>query len=138
MTRYLVDTNVVSELRKGVRANAGVQRWIGGTVADELFLSALTAGELTTGVERLRRRDEVAARALDGWLSALISTYADRILPVGLDVARAWGSLGDPDPVPVVDGLIAATAQVHGLTVVSRNARDYRGAGIPVVNPFED
>ena len=98
-------------------------------------VSALTVGELTTGVERLRRRDEPAARALDSWLTALVGTDAERFLPVDLDVARAWGSLGVPDPV--VDGLIAATAQVHGMTLVSRKATDYMGSGIPAIDAFE-
>ena len=137
MTGYLIDTNVVSELRKGQRADAGVRRWIADCDGDAMYLSVLTAGELRRGVERVRRRDAEGAMALQRWLANPLETYADRMLPVDLDVADTWGTLGVPDPLPVIDGLLAATARCHGLTVVTRDEEHFRLAGAAVVNPFD-
>ena len=138
MTGYLLDTNVVSEARKGLRADAGVRAWMADLDDDELFLSVLTVGELHTGVERIRRRDPLAAGQLDTWLDRLLVIHSDRILEVDLAVVRCWAALSVPDPVPVIDGLIAATALTHDLTVATRNVRDFRGSGARVVNPFAD
>ena len=136
MTGYLLDTSVVSEARKGIRADPGVRAWIADRDDAELFLSVLTVGELLTGVERIRRRDPLAAGQLDTWLSRLLAVHLDRIIGIDLAVVRCWASLNVPDPVPVIDGLIAATALTHGLTVATRNERDFREAGAQVVNPF--
>ena len=136
MTGYLLDTNVVSEARKGIRADPGVRAWIADRDDAELFLSVLTVGELLTGVERIRRRDPLSAGQLDTWLSRLLAVHLDRIIGIDLAVVRCWASLNVPDPVPVIDGLIAATALTHGLTVATRNERDFREAGAQVVNPF--
>lgn len=133
---YLIDTNVVSELRKGERANAGVRAWLAGVDGEALYLSVLVVGELRKGIENLRRRDPVAARSLDGWLLQVIRDWSDRILPVSLDVAEAWGRFNSPDPLPTVDSLIAATARVHGLTVVTRNTQDMAPTGVPTLDPF--
>lgn len=138
MTGYLLDTNVVSEPRKGARADVGVRAWMADRRDDDLFLSVLTIGELHTGVERIRRRDPRAAGELDTWLGRLVAVHVDRILDIDLAVVRCWAALSVPDPVPVIDGLIAATALTHGLTVVTRNVRDFRGSGVQVVNPFTD
>ena len=136
MTGFLIDTNILSELRKGARADRGVTRWFVASDGDDMHLSVLTAGELQNGIERLRRRDVKTAAALEEWLSAVIDTYEDRILTVDLEVAREWASLGVPDPVPVIDGLLAATARCHGLTIVTRNVAHFRSAGVDVLNPF--
>lgn len=136
MTRYLVDTNVLSEVRKGNRADPGVLEWVAAVDGDDLFLSVLTAGEVRAGIERLRRRDAIAADSLDRWLAQVLAIYEDRILPVDVEVAQAWGAAGAPDPVPVIDGLLAATAKLHGLTVVTRNTGHFTTAGMDVVNPF--
>jgi hypothetical protein len=136
VTGFLIDTNVLSELRKGARADRAVTDWFLACNGDDMHVSVLTAGELQNGIERLRRRDAKAAAALEEWLSALIDTYEDRIVPVDLDVARAWASLGVPDPVPVIDGLLAATARCHGLTVVTRNVTHFRTVGVDVLDPF--
>ncbi len=101
-----------------------------------MHLSVLTAGELENGIERLRRRDAQSALVLQAWLSEVVDAFEDRILPVDLDVARGWATLGVPDPVPVIDGLLAATAQCHGLAVVTRNVTHFHAAGVDVLNPF--
>lgn len=133
---YLVDTNVLSELRKSSRADPGVRAWF-REVADEcLFTSVLVLGEIRRGIEGIRRRDPVQAAALEQWLARLGEAYGDRVLEVDRDVADAWGHLGVPDPVPVLDGLLAATALAHGMTLVTRNVRDFEGTGVRVLNPF--
>ena len=132
---WLLDTNVVSELRKGDRANAGVRRWSVGR-EDAAFISVLTVGEIRRGIARRRRRDEVAARRLDVWLEGLRTSFASRILPVDERVADIWGRLNVPDPVPTVHGLIAATALVHDLTLVTRNVADVARTGVRVFDPF--
>jgi predicted nucleic acid-binding protein len=134
---YLVDTNVISELRKGPRCDPQVARWFEAISDDDVFLSALVVGEIRRGIERIRRRDAKSARVLNAWLRKLVASHRDRILPVDETVAEEWGRLSVPDPVPVVDGLMAATARVHGLTLATRNVRDVARTGVPCVNPFE-
>lgn len=134
---YLLDTNVISELRKGRRRNANVGRWFDSVGEDEMFLSVLTIGELRRGVELIRRRDATSAEGLDAWLAKLLSTHAGRFLPVDSSVAEQWGRLNVPNPVPVVDGLLAATAIVNGLTLVTRNVGDVAGTGVSCLNPFD-
>ena len=114
---YLVDTNVVSELRKK-RCNPGVASWIAGVAAEEIFLSVLTLGELRKGIELIRRRDPQAAEALETWLAELSATYSARILGVDREMAEEWGRMNVPDSLPVIDSLLAATAKVYGLTLV--------------------
>lgn len=133
---YLLDTNVVSELRKGARADANVKSWLARQAEDQLFLSVLVVGELRRGVESVRRRDAAAATGLEAWLNRLIHVHDDRILPVTLEIAQAWGRLNVPNPLPVIDSLLAATAYVHGFTLVTRNARDIDRTGVPTINPF--
>ena len=133
---FLVDTNVLSELRKGPRANARVLGWFRSVDDAALHLSVLVIGELRQGVERLRRRDPPAAAKLDRWLHELIEHHADRTLPVDAAVADRWGRLNVPDPIPAVDGLLAATALVHSLTLVTRNVRDVRRTGVRHIDPF--
>lgn len=133
---FLVDTNVISELRKGPRANARVSGWFRSVDSAALYLSVLVIGELRQGVERLRRRDAPAAAKLDRWLHELVERHADRTLPVDAAVADRWGQLNAPDPLPAVDGLLAATALVHSLTLVTRNVRDVRNTGVRHLDPF--
>jgi predicted nucleic acid-binding protein len=134
--RFLVDTNVLSELRKGPRANPKVLGWFRSVDDAALYLSVLVIGELRQGVERLRRRDPPAAAKLDRWLHELIERHADQTLPVDAAVAERWGRLNVPDPIPAVDGLLAATALVHSLTLVTRNVRDVRNTGVRHLDPF--
>lgn len=134
---YLVDTNVVSELRKGARCQVNVAAWFEAVDDEDLFLSVLVVGELQRGADRIRRRDAISADALDRWLGNLTHRFSERILPITLPIARLWGSFGVPDPVPTVDGLLAATAVHHGLVLATRNAKDVARTGAQVVNPFE-
>jgi len=133
---WLLDTNVISEIRKGARGDPGVLRWAGGR-QDDVWLSVLTVGEIRRGIELKRRRDEVSARHLEIWLQGLLGSFESRILPVDGRVAEVWGRLNVPDPRPTVDTLLAATAIVHGLTLVTRNVDDVAGTGVKVFNPFE-
>ena len=132
---FLLDTNVVSEIRRKT-ADPGVTAWFASVPADQLFLSVLVVGEIRQGIERLARRDPAQAEIFERWLSRLVSVYHDRIVPVTADVAEAWGRLNVPDPVPVVDGLMAATALVHGWTLVTRNVGDVASTGVRLLDPF--
>src|SRR5689334_21898143 len=134
---YLLDTNVVSELRKP-KPNANVLAWYEGQRRAEAYISTLVAGEIRQGIERVRSRDRSQADALDRWLAGLLTAYRGRVLPVTAEVADAWGCLNAlPSPLPPIDGLMAATAKVHRLTLVTRNVTDVERAGVTVVNPFE-
>jgi predicted nucleic acid-binding protein len=134
---YLIDTNVISELRKRNRCNANVSAWFARIAAEDLFLSVLTVGEIRRGIENIRRRDSSSASALEVWCSKLLADHSGRILPVTGPIAEEWGRLNVPDPLPAIDGLLAATAKVHGLTLVTRNVADIEATGVPVINPFE-
>ena len=136
--RYLLDTNVISETRKGALANRGVLEWLARTQSTSLWTSVLVLGELRRGVEGLRRRDPRAADALDRWLRDHRAVQGERVLGVDEAVSDRWGRLGVPDPLPTVDGLLAATALVHGMTLVTRNTRDVTRTGVTVLNPFAE
>jgi len=133
---YLVDTNVISELRKGKRADAAVRRWFADVEDEEIFLSVLTVGELRRGVEGIRRRDPDAAARLDSWLARVVETHRDRLVPVDRLAAEEWGRMNVPDPTPVVDGLLAATAKATGMTLVTRNVADIENTGVDYLDPF--
>lgn len=135
---FLLDTNVVSELRKGARADSGVRAWFAAHSTDSLWLSALVVGELRRGVELLRRRDQDAGLLLADWLDGVTSEFADCILPVTTEVCERWALLNMPDPLPVIDGLLAATALEHDLVLVTRNTRDVARAGVALHDPFAD
>lgn len=135
---YLIDTNVWSELQKGERTNTGVRRWFFATDANDLYLSVLVVGEVSRGIERLRRRDPDQATRLEQRLSQLKAAMHDRILPVTTTIAERWGVINVPDPLPVVDGLLAATAIEHNLVLVTRNVRDIKRSGVTWLNPFEE
>ena len=138
MSGFLLDTNVVSELRRGDRADPGVRQWFEAHAADQLWLSALVVGELRRGVELLRRRDAKAGDVLGAWLDGVTTEFGDRVLPITMEVCERWGVLNVPDPLPVVDGLMAATALEHDLVLVTRNTRDVERTGVQVDNPFSD
>jgi len=133
---YLLDTNVISELRKP-RPDACVLAWYETVASGEIFISALTIGEIRIGIERLRRRDGEQAKVLEKWLRGLQVIYRDRVINVDTDVAEEWGRLNVPDPLPVIDGLLAATARVRGWTLVTRNIADVTRSGASLLNPFE-
>jgi hypothetical protein len=133
---YLLDTNVISELRKGKRSDPRVAAWFATIGDDEVFLSVLTVGELRQGIERIRRRDIKRAADLNRWLRTTVETYQDRILAIDRAIAEEWGRMNVPDPLPVIDGLLAATAKVHGLTLATRNTKDIAHTGVTFLNPF--
>jgi predicted nucleic acid-binding protein len=136
LTAFLLDTNVVSELRKGARANPGVLRWLESVDSEELYLSVLVIGEIRRGIELIRRRDPSSAQSLEAWLARLRRQFANRILPVDDEVAQLWGTLGLEQPFPPIDGLLAATALCHDLTLVTRNEADVSRVPIRALHPF--
>ena len=136
MTRYLLDTNIISELRRS-RPDPAVVKWLDGIGRADLLLSVLTIGEIHQGIVRLARRDPDQARVLADWLTALERGYADRIVPVTATVARRWAELNAARPLPVIDSLLAATAIEHDAVLVTRNVRDLEGVDVRMVNPFE-
>ena len=134
---FLIDTNVWSELQKRDRINPNVARWYHQIDASEAFLSVPVSGEVRGGIERLRRRDPVQAQRIELRLDQLKAMLGLRVLPVTAAIAERWGYLNVPDPLPVVDALLAATAIEHGLTLVTRNVRDVARTGARVLNPFD-
>lgn len=135
---YLIDTNVLSELRKGRRCNARGAAWFAQVADHDIFLSVLVIGEIRRGVERIRRRDPQAAAALESWLSRVITNHSDRLLPIDREIAEEWGRMNAARPLSAIDSLLAATAKIHGLTLVTRNIADIATTGVAYLNPFEE
>lgn len=134
--KYLLDTNVISEIRKGSRAHANVARWVAHTPAREMGTSVLVLGEILRGIELKRRGDREQAAALDRWFVQMRTRLGDRILPVDEPIAEAWALMSVPHPPPLIDALLAATAKVHGLTLVTRNVADIARTGVEYLDPF--
>jgi toxin FitB len=136
---YLVDTDVISEARKGAKGNAGVKAFFDNASRDNvaLFLSAITIGELRQGVEIIRHRgDGTQAQRLERWLNRVTLEYADAILPFDEETAQIWGRLRVPHPENPLDKQIAATALIYDLAVVTRNSAHYEPTGVRLINPF--
>lgn len=133
---YLLDTNVVSELRRLDKADPGVVAWIDATSSSLHFLSVMTDYELEAGVLPLERRDRRQATLHREWLVTVRAEFGSRILPITPEIARLCATLNVPDRRPLPDAFIAATALHHGLTVVTRNVRDFDIPGLAVINPF--
>jgi predicted nucleic acid-binding protein len=133
---FLLDTNVMSEVRKP-DGDPNVRTWFASVSAEDLYLSVLVVGEIRQGVERLRRRDAPRADTYEAWLDRLQRDYADRIVPITEEIAQEWGRLNVPDALPVIDGLMAATAKVRGMTFVTRNTADIARTGVRLLNPFD-
>jgi len=138
---YLLDTNVVSELRKvrSGKADSNVASWIGTVDAGALYLSVVSILELEMGVLQMERRDPGQGALLRTWLDKyVLSEFVERVIPVDIPVARRCARLHVPDPLSERDAIIAATAVVHGMTVVTRNVSDFSASGVSVINPWVD
>ncbi|MDP2794147.1 MAG: type II toxin-antitoxin system VapC family toxin [Sulfurisoma sp.] len=134
---FLVDTNVISEARKGSKANPGVRKFFRAADTMDLYVSVQTIGEIRRGLENIRHRGDLPqARKLEKWLDAIVTDYANRILGFDADCAQVWGRLMSPRHEHPVDKQIAAIALIHDLTVVTRNVDDFRGTGVKLQNPF--
>jgi predicted nucleic acid-binding protein len=131
---YLVDTNVVSEARRGSRE---ARIWLRSVDPGSIFLSVITLGEIMRGIALRRRTDARAAASLTLWLEQLRHDHANRILPISDRIALEWGRLAAERPRAMADALIAATAAIHGKIVVTRNVTDFADTGIPVINPWQ-
>ncbi|MBK8754212.1 MAG: type II toxin-antitoxin system VapC family toxin [Candidatus Competibacteraceae bacterium] len=137
---YLIDTNIISEIRKKDRADPGVRQFFAQVNADNtpIYLSVVTVGELRRGIEQLRQRgDRMQAQQLETWLQRVLTEYSDCILAFEEEAAQVWGRLRALHPEHALDKQIAATALIHGLTVVTRNQNDFVATGVRVLNPFE-
>jgi hypothetical protein len=133
---YLLDTNVISEVRKGPHCNPGVAAFMQRVRREELFLSVLVVAELRRGALSLERKDTARARMIGAWIDGLELQFASRLLPVTLDIARKWAELSVPDRLPEIDGFLAATAVAHGHILVTRNTGDFVKTGVQILNPF--
>ena len=134
--KFLVDTNIISELRKRHRADPNVAEWVAATPAKEIGTSVVVLAEIRRGIELKRRHDATQAEALDVWFSTMRMRLSDRVLPIDEPIAEAWAHFNVPDPLPFVDGLLAATAKGRGLIVVTRNVADIARTGVLTINPF--
>ena len=136
--KFLVDTNVISELRKRTRVDPNVVKWVARTPVKEIGTSVIVLAEIRHGIELKRWKDPRQAETLDRWFAEMRMRLGDRVLPVDEPIAEAWAQLGIPNPIPLIDGILAATAKVHGLTLVTRNVAHISGTGVRFVDPFAD
>jgi predicted nucleic acid-binding protein len=134
--KYLLDTNVISEIRKRDRAHPNVVRWVTRIPVEQIGTSVLVLAEIRHGIELKRRNDPEQAKSLDRWFSQMRTRLRERVLLIDEPVAEAWALMGIPDPLPLIDGLLAATAKVHGLTFVTRNVADIAATGVSLLDPF--
>ena len=136
---YLIDTNVISEVRKGKNANIGVQDFFNKIVAKNItiYLSVISIGELRRGIENIRYRNDInQAEMLETWLDEILENFSDHILSFDLECAQLWGHLRVPNYEHIIDKQIAAIAMINGLTVVTRNSKDFVTCGVETFNPF--
>lgn len=132
---YLLDTSVLSEARRS-RADRGVRSWLASVSGTELYISVLAVGEIRQGIERLRGRDPGQAAVYEAWLLTLYRDYRDRIVPVTPEIAEEWGRLNARVPIAAIDGLMAATAIIRNLTLITRDVADVARWGVRLLNPF--
>ena len=136
MKGYLLDTNVISEIRKGHRADPKLMAWANSIDPESTHISVLTLGEIRRGIELVRVKDPNQAAAIEGWLSKTEIEFADRILSINAAEADKWGRMCAVRPLPLVDALLGASAVIADLTLVTRNVDDFRDTGVSVLNPF--
>ena len=135
---FLVDTNVFSEIRKGANCDAKVRAWWDSTTVSDIYMSVIVAGEIYRGIDKLMKTNPALARKFQSWLRSLVHEFEGGILGVDLKTAEIWGRLTSKRTLPLADGLLAATALAHDLTLVTRNTKDIRDTGVRYLNPFED
>jgi len=134
---YLIDTNVISELRKGSKSNLGVQRFFESIQSESIYISVLTLGEIRRGCENIRQRgDTLQASQLENWLKEITREYKNKILSFDDECAQVWGKLMSPHKSNPIDKQIAAIAMINQLAVVTRNVDDFRETGVQMINPF--
>ena len=133
---FLLDTNVVSETRKR-SPDRNAMAWLEAADSATLFISVLTIGEIAKGIARHRMREPRAAASLEHWLRGIEAMFAEHVIAIDAEIATVWGHLNAERPLPVVDSLLAATAKVRGLTLVTRNVKDVEPTGVSVVNPWQ-
>jgi predicted nucleic acid-binding protein len=137
--KFLLDTSVISELRKGERAHPNVARWAARTPVEEIGTSVLVLAEIRRGIELKRRTHPDAAKALDSWFAQMRDRLGDRVLPVDEPIAQSWALLWDiSSSLPLIDSLLAATAKVRALMLVTRNAADIAESGVAAFDPFSE
>ena len=134
---FLLDTNILSELRKGGRCDPNVLNWAAKESNQAHYISVLSLGEIRKGIELLRKKSPEKCIPLEDWLQKLHSDYANCTMAITAEISMRWGELSALRPIPVIDSLLAATALEHGLTLVTRNTKDFDGLGISIVNPFQ-
>jgi predicted nucleic acid-binding protein len=132
---FLLDTNVISETRKRV-PDANVMSWFRETDEKDLYLSVLTLGEMQKGIARRRAADPQLAASLEHWLSGIEELFADRLIPIDAAVAKAWGEFQAGGPLPVIDTLLAATAKIHDMSLITQNIKDVATTGVSIINPW--
>ena len=136
--KFLLDTSVISEIRKRDRAHPNVGRWVARTPVEEIGTSVLVLAEIRRGIELKRRTHPDQAKALDRWFAQMRKMLGDRVLPLDEPIMEAWAMLGISISLPLVDGLLAATAKVRGLMLVTRNIEDVAESGVAVFDPFSE
>lgn len=134
--KFLLDTNIISEIRKRERAHPSVVKWVAQTPVKEIGTSVAVLAEIRRGIELKRRHDPEQAAGFDRWFTQMRTRLGDRVLPIDEPIAEAWAILSVPDPLPLIDGLLAATAKVRGLTLVTRNTADVARTAVSTLDPF--
>ena len=135
--KFLLDTNVISEIRKRDRAHPNVAGWVARTPVKEMGTSVVVLAEICRGIELRRRHDAEQAASLDRWFAQMRTRLGDRVLSIDEPIAEVWARMSVPDPLPIIDGWLAATAKVHGLTLVTRNTADVIRTGATILDPFK-
>jgi predicted nucleic acid-binding protein len=134
---YLIDTNIISEVRKGAKCDRNVAAWYDSILDSDIYLSVLVLGEIRKGIERARAKDPAQAHALEKWLMDVIRSFGERILPIDHAVADEWGRMSAKRSLSTIDALLAATAKVHRMTLATRNITDVADLGTDILNPFD-